>query len=133
MREAPLQSHSQGVIVGVADQQMVADSVIARIYAAQEDIRQRLVAVGGIGVLGVERSARADRDGVDVRRQVLIVGPVPRVADIEDGAGADTALHVNAGVLHAVEGTFLSEGHMVGPEGPITRLLPLLAIWANVV
>src|SRR5260370_37131333 len=78
---------------------ITVDRVIPGVYGSQKNVRQRLIAVGRIRVGVVEGSARADRNRVDIVRQLLVVTPVAGIANLQHRISGEGALDIEAGIL----------------------------------
>src|SRR5262249_31305126 len=74
---------------------------------AQENIGQCFAAVGRVSAGSEE--AGADRDGVDVGSEVLVVAPVSDVPGGDHSGSAQAVLNLKAGIVHAVPGNVLVE------------------------
>src|ERR1039457_4871064 len=102
------------MVVGVPQVGITVERVEPRVYRSQKHVGQRLVAVGGVGGGGAERSAGADGNRIEVVRQLLVVAPVAGIADVQNRASCEGALDVEAGVLRAVERNVAGGPHVQG-------------------
>src|SRR5258707_3513369 len=90
------------MIIRVAQMVITVDRVVPGVHGSQKNVRQRLIAVGRIRVGIIERSARTDRNRVDIVRQLLVVTPVAGVANLQHRVSGEGALDIEAGVLGAI-------------------------------